>query len=111
MKKLFVLCLLFLGVSTVTFAQSKIEKRATQFVENLNSTIIKVDKSQKLTEEQRSKLNAVQVKRFTEIKNLGKSGSSDDKRAITKKHLKMNNKILTKKQKQANKKARKMKNR
>jgi uncharacterized membrane protein len=106
MKKLTFICVLFLGVSTINFAQSnKIQKRATELVEKLNIEIIKGDKILTLSDEQKVNLTALYVERLNEIKKLGKEASKEDKKVIYKKYSKQIFKeILTKKQMKARKK-------
>jgi len=108
MKKLIFLCLLFLGVSTVSFSQSKTQKRATEIVEKMNSNIKKVDKTLAFSEKQKTELIAIQLKRFTELNNLGKKGTKAEKNAINKKYIKQSNKKLTKEQMKAQKKGSEM---
>ena len=108
MKKLIFLSLLFLGVSSVSFAQSKIQKRATETIENMDSNIKKVDKTLAFSEKQKKELVAIQVKRFTEVSNLGKKGTKSEKNAISKKYIKQTNKKMTKEQMKAQKKGREM---
>ena len=108
MKKLLFLSLLFLGVSTVSVAQSKTQKRATGIIEKMDSSIKKVDKNLAFSKSQKAELVAIQLERFTELKSLGKKGSKSDKNAITKKYIKLTNKKLSKEQMKAHKKGKEM---
>lgn len=109
MKKLAFLCILFLGISTINFAQSKkIEQKATKLVEKLNAEIQKGDKTLSLSDEQKKQINKIQVERLTELKKLGKDASKEDKRAVSKKfNQKIYKEILTKEQRKARQKGKK----
>ncbi|QOD62000.1 hypothetical protein H9I45_06025 [Polaribacter haliotis] len=103
MKTLTFLCILFLGISTISFSQSKgILKKAADLVEKVNTQIAKGDKSLALSDEQKKKITAVHVERLTALKKLGKDASKEDKKALNKTFFKkINKEILTKEQKKA----------
>jgi len=106
MKKLTFLCVLFLGLATANFAQSKkIDEKATKLVEKLNAEIQEGDKNLSLSEDQKEKIKSIQIARLTELKTLGKDASKEDKQVVNKKFNKQIYKdILTKVQKKARRK-------
>jgi hypothetical protein len=111
MKRLTFLCILFLGVSTINFAQSeKILKKATELVDKLNTEIEKGDKSLSLSAAQKEKITAIHVERLTELKKLGKAASKDDKKALNKKFFsKVYKEVISKEQLKARKKGKEKK--
>ena len=111
MKKLVFLCILFLGITSVSFGQSeKLEKKAKALTEKLNSEIIAGDESQALSDEQRSTIEKIQLDRITSLKKLGKDASKEDKKALNKKHFqKIYKEVLTKDQLKARRKGKEKK--
>lgn len=106
MKKIVLLCVLFFGLTSVTFSQTKkIEKKAKTLTEKINSEIIASDKTLALTEEQSAAIVKVHLDRLTELKKLGKSATKEEKKAINKKYnQKIHKEILSKKQLKARRK-------
>ena len=105
MKKTLFLSILFLGITNLSFGQSKkIDKKAEKLVEKLNSEIIKGDKDLGLSDEQKITIKKIQIERLTALKNLGKSASKEDKKASNKTYnKKIYKEVLTKKQFKARK--------
>ncbi|ARV14841.1 hypothetical protein [Polaribacter sp. SA4-12] len=112
MKKITFLCILFLGLSTLGFSQSKkglkkIEKKATELVEKLNKEILKGDNSLSLSDEQKEKVAKIQVERITAYRKLGKKASKEDKKKLNKSYYSKIFKVLTKEQMKARKNGKK----
>lgn len=107
MKKILFTCILFLGLGLTTgFAQSdKMKEKATERIEKLNAEITAGDASQALTEEQKTKLMALEIEKLKEIrKNKKDGGDNESRKAINKKYAKqIYQDVLTKEQKKARK--------
>lgn len=111
MKKLVFLCILFLGITSVSFSQSKkVEQKAKALTEKLNSEIVAGDKTLALSDEQMSTIEKIQLERIKSLKKLGKDASKEDKKALNKKHFqKIYKEVLTKEQMKARKKGKEKK--
>ncbi len=73
MKKIIVTCILLLAITLSGFSQSnKLKEKADNWVNNLNTEIISVDKSLALTEVQKKQIVAIQVERLKELKKAKK---------------------------------------
>tara|TARA_R110001592_G_scaffold307684_1_gene581573 strand:+ start:175 stop:516 length:342 start_codon:yes stop_codon:yes gene_type:complete len=108
MKKLIFTCIFFIGFSVAGFAQSdKIKEKANEWVNNLNTEIVSVDKSLALTELQINQITVIQVERLIELKKAKKEGADKEgNKAINKKHFqKIFKEVLTKEQMKARKTA------
>lgn len=106
MKKIIVTCILFLGLGLTGFAQSeKVKEKATQKVEELNKEIMAEDPSLALSEEQKSQVYEIHVKRIMATRKANKSeASEEDKKAIQKSYFKkIYSEVLTKEQRKARK--------
>lgn len=111
MKKLVFLCILFLGITSVSFGQSeKLEKKAKALTEKLNSEIIAGDEALALTAEQKIEIEKIQLERILDLKKLGKDATKEEKKAMNKKHFqKIYKEVLTKDQLKARKKGKQKK--
>lgn len=116
MKKIIFLSIFFLGLSLTGFSQSKkalqkIDKKAIELVEKLNSEIIKGDATLALSDEQKTKATKIQTERLLALRKLGKEASKEDKKKLNKEYFtKIYKEILTKKQMKARKKGKGAKN-
>jgi len=106
MKKLVFLCVLFLGISTISFSQSKkLEQKAKNLTEKINSQIKAGDETLALSDDQISAIQKIHLKRLEGLKKMGKAASKEDKKAFNKKYFqKIFKEVLTKKQLKARKK-------
>lgn len=113
MKKISFLLILFIGLSTVGFSQSKkallkTQKKVTELVEKLNSEIKSGDESLQLSDEQKTKIATIHKERISAIKNLGKEASKEEKKKINKTYFKkIFTDVLTAKQLKARKEGKK----
>ena len=106
MKKTVIICFLFLGLGLTGFAQSeKIKEKATEKVEQLNAEIIAGDKSEALTDEQKTQIYDLHIERLKALRKVKKEGGEkEDRQVVNKKYnQKINKEILTKAQRKARK--------
>ena len=106
MKKLIITSLVLLGLTLSGFAQSdKLNEKANEWVNNLNTEISSVDKTLALSENQKNQLVAIQVERLSELKKAKKEGADKEaNKAINKKHFqKIFKEVITKEQMKARK--------
>ncbi len=108
MKKVFFICVLFLGFGlTVGKAQSKkMKEKATAKVEVLNSEIIVGNKSVALSDIQKYQITEIHMERLKTLKEYRKTGSDKEEiKKINKRYFKIIfDDVLTKPQKKARKK-------
>lgn len=110
MKKISFLLVLFVGLSTTGFSQSKkamqkIEKKATELAEKLDAEIKAGDATLGLSEDQKAKVIKIHTERIVAIRKLGKEASKEDKQKVNKAHFqKVFKDVLTKEQVKARKK-------
>lgn len=106
MKKIIIASILFIGFSINGFAQSdKMKESAKEKVEELNSEILSGDKSQGLSEEQKTQIYSIHLERLKELKQAKKEGADNDtNKEINKKYFqKIFKEVLTKEQMKARK--------
>tara|TARA_R110002072_G_scaffold213959_1_gene371120 strand:- start:403 stop:747 length:345 start_codon:yes stop_codon:yes gene_type:complete len=107
MKKILFTGIFFLGLAITGFAQSdKLKEKANEKVEELNSEIVAGDKSQALTDEQKTQIYNIHIERLKELKQAKKDGADKEtNKAVNKKHFqKIYKEVLTKEQMKARKK-------
>ncbi|WP_067146412.1 hypothetical protein [Pseudotamlana agarivorans] len=107
MKKIIFAALLFIGLALSGFAQSeKLIEKANQKVEELNTDIITGDKTQALSEAQKSEIQKLYIERTQAIRKAKKAGADDtETKAIIKNYnQKVFKEVLTKEQIKARKK-------
>ncbi|MFG6686074.1 hypothetical protein ACGK9U_05790 [Mariniflexile sp. HNIBRBA6329] len=110
MKKLIVASILFVGLSISGFAQSdKMKESVKEKVEQLNSELVAGDKSQGLTEEQKTQIYNIHLERLKELKDAKKNGADKDaNKVINKKYFqKIYKEVLTKEQVKARREGKK----
>ncbi|GAA4304725.1 hypothetical protein [Aestuariibaculum suncheonense] len=79
MKKVFATCLLVIGLSLSSIAQTdKIKETANEKTNQLNTEIIAGDKSQGLTDAQKGKIYQIHITRLEALKQAKKNGANND---------------------------------
>lgn len=115
MKKLAFTLIFVLGLISTSVAQNKVETKAQEKVDELNTELVSIDPSLALTEDQKTKIFKIQVQRIKESRKIYKEEKDKEKakelaKPINKKYFQTIYKdILTKEQRQARMKAKKNK--
>jgi hypothetical protein len=112
LKILFPLLVFTLMLGQASYGQNaKMQERAKEQLENLNSRIVEGDPGAALTPEQREKIMALYLDKQVKMKEIRESDLSEDEKAEKRKALNketarvINQEILTKAQRQAKRKA------
>lgn len=115
MKKLAFTLIFVLGLISTSVAQNKVETKAQEKVDELNTELVSIDPSLALTEDQKTKIFDIHVQRIKESRKIYKEEKDKEKakelaKPINKKYFQTIYKdILTKEQRQARMKAKKKK--
>ena len=113
MKKFAFTLIFVLGVITTSIAQNKVESKAQEKVDELNTELVSIDPSLALTEDQKEKIFKLHVDRIKETRKIYKEEKDKEKakelaKPVNKKYFQTIYKdVLTKEQRQARVKAKK----
>ena len=114
-KIVFAVLALFLSTNLVTAQSAKLVAKAEAKVEKLNERLVGEDAALALTDEQRTQIQELEIEKIKGMralrKNEGQSeeDAKEEKKAINKTYRKQLRKILTEKQREADKAARQKK--
>ncbi len=111
-KLLLTLLTLFLFTG-IGFSQSaKVQQKAADKVEEMNTMIVSINPDAALSVEQKEKIEALNVEKMMGVRKIKKSEATEEEKEVKRKALikeisqKINKEILTKEQRQAKKEAR-----